>query len=193
MAETPVPADVAMGLINLVTDKATAEDRAVAYEHISQLVYTERARLVAYLASVYPSRIGPDTADPTSSWYVVTIETPFGQMSWHISDEDRLDRHLFDHVRPTLPGDPPWDGHTTEQKYERLEQLVALNDAGVTELERQERSERFEIEAVRAVLNSPRAHGVVNASDPDGNVERVVFVKDIEAALGGYTPPGFQP
>lgn len=127
MAENIVPGDVAKAMINMVTERSTAQERSVAYEHISNALYTERGRLVAFLASVYPSRIGPDPDDPP--WFVVTIDTPTGQMCWHVSDVDRMDRHLFDHIRPAVPADPPWDGHTTSEKYERLAELILLNDA----------------------------------------------------------------
>lgn len=197
MPEPIVPADVAKGLINMITDKATAQDRAVAYEHITQLVYTERARLVAFLASVYPSRIGPDPKDP--AWFVVTVDTPVGQMCWHVSDADRLERHLFDHVTPEVPSDEPWDGHTTEDKYQRLEQLVLLNDAAPWDTHEAyfDKAEvgavRQVLAGVRAVLDSPRAHGMRNSSDPDGEPMRMVFVKDVEDALAGQPVAMAQP
>lgn len=91
--------------------------------------YTERARLVAYLAALYPSRI---TAADSPEWPVVTVLTPAGQMTWHIA---RADAHLFAHV-PT-DADPThtrqgdlwiWDGHSTTTKHERLALLVQLTD-----------------------------------------------------------------
>jgi len=92
----------------------------VATQHTVS-VYRERAYLVADLAADYPSHQGfTDEAEPL--WIVVTIESPVGQMTWHISSEDR---ELFRHVRSTEPSDNPWDGHTTDEKYERLRQLTA--------------------------------------------------------------------
>lgn len=83
-------------------------------------VYRERARLVAHLASLHPSHIGfTDPAEP--DWAVVVVETPQGQMSWHVSPADQ---GLFNHVRRTKPSDAPWDGHATEEKYERLARLT---------------------------------------------------------------------
>lgn len=80
-------------------------------------VYRERASLVAYLAKLFPSTIG--LTDPNEpDWTVVTIESPEGQLCWHISVDD-LD--LFNHVERSL--DASWDGHTTEEKYERLSRL----------------------------------------------------------------------
>lgn len=81
-------------------------------------IYRERAFLVAHLASIYPSYICYD--DPEEpEWPVIYIETPEGQMSWHLSGDD-LD--LFDHAWGKRP--MSWDGHTTEEKYERLRALT---------------------------------------------------------------------
>lgn len=83
--------------------------------------YRERAHLLAHFAALYPSHIGP--TDPQApEWPVLTVETPAGQMSWHIAERD-LD--LFEHVQPTGPEHRGWDGHTTEEKYERLRRLTA--------------------------------------------------------------------
>lgn len=83
-------------------------------------VYTERAILVAHLAAIYPSHIGytdPDEPD----WPVVIIETPTGQMSWHIAPDDV---HLFEHVMETDRMCRGWDGHSTTEKYRRLAELT---------------------------------------------------------------------
>ncbi|MFE2021328.1 hypothetical protein ACFW9O_25100 [Streptomyces sp. NPDC059499] len=87
-------------------------------------VYRERAHLVALLAALHPSHIGhtdPDTPD----WAVVIVETPAGQMSWHIAPRDM---DLFTHVQPTNRVSPGWDGHTTDEKYERVRQLIASTE-----------------------------------------------------------------
>lgn len=80
-------------------------------------VYRERAHLVAHLAAVYPSIIGHDPAEP--DWFVVYVKTVQGQLSWHISPDDM---DLFEHVPhgSTIT----WDGHSTEEKYARLEALT---------------------------------------------------------------------
>jgi hypothetical protein len=86
-------------------------------------IYRERAYLVANLAARYPSYLACNDSDEPG-WPVVYIHTPLGQMSWHISADD-LD--LFDHVLFAELDDPAvqWDGHTTEEKYERLQILTA--------------------------------------------------------------------
>jgi hypothetical protein len=83
--------------------------------------YRERAHLVALLAAWQTSHIG--RTDPTApDWSVVTIELPTGQACWHIADDD-LD--LFRHVRPTPRNAPGWDGHSTEEKYRRVDEFAA--------------------------------------------------------------------
>jgi hypothetical protein len=85
-------------------------------------IYRERACLVAYLASIWPSYIGyTDSSEP--DWKVVTICTDEGQMCWHISPDDE---DLFGDVdRHNQPSERfIWDGHTTEEKYERLRALA---------------------------------------------------------------------
>lgn len=85
-------------------------------------VYRERAFLVAHLAACKPHHWIEDPAEP--DWPVILIETEAGQMSWHISKDD-LD--LFPPKNPPPAGtEPTWDGHTTEEKYERLARLTAL-------------------------------------------------------------------
>lgn len=84
--------------------------------------YRERAHLVALLAALYPSHIGyTDPAEP--GWAVVTIETPAGQLSWHIAPGDLP---LFEHVQPTSRISRGWDGHTTDEKYERVRRLTGI-------------------------------------------------------------------
>jgi predicted DNA-binding protein with PD1-like motif len=88
------------------------------------VVYRERAQVVAFLTSLYPSVIAYN--DPEWPEYpVLYVASPVGQLSWHLSARD-LD--LFEHV-PVAEGDHPgaiWDGHTTEQKYARLAELGEL-------------------------------------------------------------------
>jgi hypothetical protein len=85
--------------------------------------YRERAHLVAWLAAVYPAVItpAPDVDEP--GWQIVYLAADDQQMSWHIAPRDA---DLFAHVERVEPDDPraQWDGHTTEQKYDRIRQHV---------------------------------------------------------------------
>lgn len=82
--------------------------------------YEERNRLVALLARIYPSGLRKtDIEGWDPEWHgCVFIETPAGQLSWHYHDRDA---HLFEGIGPYTP---PWDGHTTGEKYARVERLV---------------------------------------------------------------------
>ena len=86
--------------------------------------YRERAALVAYLSAVYPSVMLTDSADP--DWPIVFVSTPSGQMSWHIA---ATDTDLFQHVPATTC--PTWDGHTTDEKYQRLRELTRTVATGI--------------------------------------------------------------
>lgn len=98
-------------------DRITAEKNAI---------YNERNRVVAALAKLtVVLRGSPFCGQRTagmmvdlaaeSGWQnVVIIDYPTGQVSWHIPDEELS---LFSKL-PLYEGD--WDGHTTEEKYDRL-------------------------------------------------------------------------
>lgn len=81
--------------------------------------YHERNQLVALLARLYPSGIRrTDIRGWDPEWNnCVYIDLPTGQASWHYHDKEA---YLFD----DLPAyTKPWDGHTTVEKYARLEKL----------------------------------------------------------------------
>jgi hypothetical protein len=86
--------------------------------------YAERNRLVAGLAALYPSWLEEhpkEDKDWEDDWRtIVFINTPYGQLSWHIHDSQKS---WFEQL-PWRYGEPSWDGHTTEEKYERLANLV---------------------------------------------------------------------
>ncbi|MFD7978866.1 hypothetical protein [Streptomyces sp. NPDC059071] len=104
--------------------RTAAEKRAERAESERDGVYRERAHLVALLAALYPSHIGH--TDPSApDWAVVIVETPSGQLSWHIAASDMW---LFGHVRSTDRVCRGWDGHTTEHKYERVRDLTLTTD-----------------------------------------------------------------
>jgi hypothetical protein len=82
--------------------------------------YLERNRLVQLLASLYPSGIRQTSIEGWSDdWHgCVYIDLPTGQASWHYHDSHA---YLFAHLPPYTK---PWDGHTTEQKYDRVSRLA---------------------------------------------------------------------
>lgn len=87
--------------------------------------YRERAQLLAEFATRYEAYLAYTDPD-VPTWPVLTVETPTGQMCWHINPAD-LD--LFGHVSWVDPVAIGWDGHTTEEKYQRLAALVAAAQA----------------------------------------------------------------
>lgn len=141
--------------------------------------YRERAHLTALLASQYPSHIGhTDPASP--NWAVLTVELPTGQACWHIAPADM---DLFAHVQPTPRYARGWDGHSTEEKYRRIDQLVAdlHPEAGLDELKRQQderdgdvRPDAFDLDCEELVEifadfigEWDRSHEVITVGLPD--------------------------
>lgn len=82
--------------------------------------YSERNRLVAVLAKLFPSsleRHPEEDKDWDADWrWIVYVILPTGQCSWHIHDSELA---LFDHVPRECK--QRWDGHTTGEKYARIE------------------------------------------------------------------------
>lgn len=96
--------------------------------------YRERAQLLAWLAALHPSTAvmtaSPDVDE--DGWQLLYLVAGGWQMSWHIHPRDV---ELFRHVTVVDVTDPraQWDGHGTEQKYERMHnhvRLLALGDLG---------------------------------------------------------------
>lgn len=88
-------------------------------------VYTERNRLVAALSKLFPSHLMPHTGNEewNEEWNtVVCIHLPTGQVTWHVkTSEINL---YFSHLTMTANH---WDGHDTEEKYRRVDNLSPYN------------------------------------------------------------------
>lgn len=106
---------------------AYQEEPGRDYRKERDAAYVERNRLVAALARLVVLNGGRawiadhrdvegENWDP--EWRnVVFIDGPTGQLSWHLHDSDVS---LFD----GLPrGENTWDGHTTEEKYQRVARI----------------------------------------------------------------------
>ncbi|MBF6460183.1 hypothetical protein IU433_14170 [Nocardia puris] len=86
--------------------------------------YRDRAELLSVLANIFPSHVHADS-EPESDWPVLYLDTPAGQMSWHINPRDL---ELFDmetyQAREAAGHRVTWDGHTRAEKSERLRTLA---------------------------------------------------------------------
>lgn len=86
--------------------------------------YRERDALVCALSKLFPAHLArhPDTdLEWENDWrWIVFIELPTGQASWHIHDSER---EMFNHLEV---GENNWDGHNNERKYKRLSALALL-------------------------------------------------------------------
>lgn len=85
-------------------------------------LYHERAQVLSLLSLHYPCHLS--YSDPQFPEYPVLImETPHGQLSWHIAPPDV---ELFDHVRRATAeaGAAAYDGHSTAEKHERIQRRV---------------------------------------------------------------------
>lgn len=82
--------------------------------------YAERNKLVALLARLYPSGIRRTAIEGWEpEWHgCVYIDSPVGQLSWHYHDSEA---HLFAGLPPY---EKDWDGHTTDEKYARIDALA---------------------------------------------------------------------
>jgi len=89
--------------------------------------YSERNKLVAALSKLLPAHIERHPKEDLSwedDWrWIVFIQAPSGQMSWHIHDSELL---RFGHLKAKRGNS--WDGHTTEEKYRRLSNLGSPSD-----------------------------------------------------------------
>jgi hypothetical protein len=86
--------------------------------------YQERDQCVAFMAKMaialgWPAWLAQHDPGDTSwdpEWRTIAfIQAPTGQLSWHVHDSEVF---LFDSI-PS--GGPPWDGHSTSEKYTRMD------------------------------------------------------------------------
>jgi hypothetical protein len=123
-----IPAAVLIGRRLRHLEDHTMPSYEDTYDRIAALTaerdgaYRERAHLLAWLATHYPAIMVPALDLPEAGWWLLYITAPTGQLSWHISPRDA---GLLAHVQRVEPDDPraQWDGHTTEQKYDRIRAL----------------------------------------------------------------------
>ncbi len=99
------------------------ETALVSAEHGRSSTHSERNHLVilaAHMARMLGWRAGVGThgGDIVAGFgEVVRIDTPVGQLSWHIHDTQ------LTWLENLPPYDAPWDGTTRERKYELIREL----------------------------------------------------------------------
>jgi hypothetical protein len=144
------PKVVAMGQM-LTASRAETADLALEVD----TAYRERNALVAALARHYPSGIRKtDIPGWDPCWHnCVFIDTQEGQMSWHYHDSDA---RLFAGLPPY---EKPWDGHTTPEKYERLNRLARIDWNKEILAETEQRATGWQAEAERLTLEVERLRG----------------------------------
>lgn len=82
-------------------------------------VYTQRAYLTIPYLRMFGGVISYN--DSNAPLYpVFYTETPEGQLSFHSDPEDL---HIFNRYKVPVVEDYPWDGHTTETKFQRIQRL----------------------------------------------------------------------
>lgn len=126
-------------------DRLTAE--LAEMEQRKDAAYEERNRVVTVLSKLWPSHWcwhPEDDAEWSADWRtIICIHSPVGQLTWHIHLSQQ---HLFAHLPK---GENHWDGHTTEQKYQRLESFTAESSLLALEATVGQLIEKWKAEAVR--------------------------------------------
>ena len=82
-------------------------------------IHHERNILLSLLSVMFPASLEKHQpeSDVTYEWsWMVIIDLPGGQVSWHIKDDELP---LFDHL-PRLAG-RKWNGSEDREKYQRVE------------------------------------------------------------------------
>lgn len=106
-------------LLRKVTDVMEDSENKTSEGSVKS-IYRERAHLVAFLTTLYPS-VGCYNSQDDREYCVVYVETPVGQMAWQIHPDDM---DLFDGL--SIVPNHNWDGHTTEEKYRKLQNFTRI-------------------------------------------------------------------
>ncbi|MEU3979663.1 hypothetical protein AB0465_18360 [Streptomyces griseoviridis] len=85
-------------------------------------LYRERAYLLGGYVGMFGG-VFSHTDLQAPEYPVLYIETPKGQTSWHIHPDDK---DCFDGLKVPTVKEYPWDGHSTEEKYMRIQALNLL-------------------------------------------------------------------
>ena len=118
----------------LETYCAAKDTRIKELEGSKDVAYKERNRLVLFLARCFPSHRCRHPESDTSwerDWMnIICVHGPAGQMAWHIHDSELP---MFEHLRLE---ESHWDGHTADEKYERLYRCD-MNSSAIGDMRRE--------------------------------------------------------
>lgn len=117
-----------LGKLGSVFDVTSVREITEANEETSYVrdlnnVYRERNAMVVAFADLARRRgwsVGRIEDDEALDWPILAVETPEGQVSWHLPKAEFPNWTGLVATR--------WDGHTTEEKYERLRRIQRLDD-----------------------------------------------------------------
>lgn len=102
--------------------------RVKALEEQKDGAYAERNKLVSLLSKMLPASIEQHVMKEGEDWdddwrAVVFVNLPTGQATWHIHCTEEW---MFQHLDSV---GNKWDGHTTEEKYKRVDDCTLDNFA----------------------------------------------------------------
>jgi hypothetical protein len=106
-------------------EEAEAREEILEADSVTDLddVYRQRNRMVAFAAAEYPSTFIVGADDKWPDFAVVYVDLPTGQTSWHIGPRDF---DLFDFMPKSVPGSASWDGHTDDEKHDRIQKYTRM-------------------------------------------------------------------
>ncbi len=118
------------GVFDGANAKRIGDELLKAVKEPVNAAYTERNMCVALLAQYaqwfghkvgIKQHVGEDWEDEWRN--VLFIDLPTGQVSWHLHKDELVN---FPDIQSY---DGEWDGHTTEEKYERVKKFIHLGKA----------------------------------------------------------------
>ena len=118
--------DVEESTVECVNNRYVDGNTSDGYHTFNEL-YHHRAVLFSVIVRNYPELSWKSkkhhTGDMYNGMFIVGIDTPFGQASYHYDIDQYWD--MFDCKE--LEYAPEWDGHTPEQAIERIGKLSAIH------------------------------------------------------------------
>lgn len=90
--------------------ESLAKDLAYRERNLMVKLFSRMAHHHGWLSVLWPE---------SDEWWILFVETPHGQMSWHLRQKEAIEFFWA----PTAKTNP-WDGHSTETKNERIEDLI---------------------------------------------------------------------